>query len=37
VERTGGYAAAMEAVLFFLACGVLAYVFLVKPAPKGSI
>jgi MFS family permease len=34
VERTGGYAAAMEAVLFFLACGVLAYVFLVKPAPK---
>jgi MFS family permease len=37
VERTGGYAAAMEAVLFFLACGVLAYVFLVKPAPKDSI
>jgi MFS family permease len=30
VQRTGGYAAAMEAVLFFLACGILSYVFLVR-------
>ncbi|MDB5735365.1 MAG: major facilitator superfamily 1 [Alphaproteobacteria bacterium] len=30
VQRTGGYAAAMEMVLFFLACGVLSYAFLVR-------
>lgn len=30
VQRTGGYAAAMEMVLFFLACGVLSYIFLVR-------
>jgi MFS family permease len=30
VQRTGGYAAAMETVLFFLACGVLSYIFLVR-------
>lgn len=33
VQRTGGYAAAMEAVLFFLACGILSYVFLVRRPP----
>ncbi|MCP5412623.1 MAG: MFS transporter [Alphaproteobacteria bacterium] len=30
VERTGGYAAAMQMVLVFLACGILAYIFLVR-------
>jgi ACS family D-galactonate transporter-like MFS transporter len=30
VQRTGGYVAAMETVLFFLACGILSYVFLVR-------
>jgi MFS family permease len=30
VQRTGGYAAAMQMVLFFLACGILAYIFLVR-------
>lgn len=30
VQKTGGYAAAMQMVLVFLACGILAYVFLVR-------
>lgn len=30
VEKTGGYAAAMQMVLFFLICGILAYIFLVR-------
>lgn len=33
VERTGGYAAPMEMVLLFLACGILAYIFLVRERP----
>jgi nitrate/nitrite transporter NarK len=33
VQRTGGYAAAMQMVLLFLACGILAYIFLVRPKP----
>jgi MFS family permease len=30
VQKTGGYAAAMQMVLFFLGCGILAYGFLVR-------
>lgn len=30
VQRTGGYAAAMQMVLLFLCCGILSYLFLVK-------
>jgi len=34
VQHTGGYAAAMEMVLFFLACGIASYVFLVRAPSK---
>jgi MFS family permease len=36
VQRTGGYAAAMQMVLLFLACGILAYIFLVRPRPAAG-
>jgi MFS family permease len=34
VQTTGGYSAPMEMVLVFLACGILAYIFLVKERPR---